>query len=302
MLRNNNSYERISVFTFTSEYPPDPIAGIGAHAFELTSGLKRLGAQITILVPTLSAPAVSEDGGARIHRISLREATSKTGGKDDVERIVGANEYFAEYAKHLIDSGKVCPDIIHCHDWYGFPAAYQLGRRFGIPVISTVHMLNEPVSRWWGWTPHEQIIAIERLLCRESDALIAVSHSMGKIIAETHNVSLQRIHVVHNGLDIRPFLKSTVSNQAVSQWKNSLCVKGSKVVLFAGRISPQKGISAMLESAAEIVEKDPHVRYLVVGDPGGVNPGGPVQFARHLKEVLFPQYSERLWSRVLIIW
>jgi glycosyltransferase involved in cell wall biosynthesis len=40
-----------------------------------------------------------------------------------------------------------------------------------------------------------------------------------------------------------------------------------KIILFAGRLTPQKGITALFKAAEIVIREYPHVRYLLVGEP-----------------------------------
>jgi phthiocerol/phenolphthiocerol synthesis type-I polyketide synthase E len=287
------------VLIVTAEYPPTIAGGLGTHVAELTAGLSAAGAEVTVLTPTAFTQGVSVEGNVTVHRIPVRRLLDATGGSVEGFNVEAANQGFIDYGRGLLAGGALRPEIIHCHDWHGFAAARLLAALARVPVVATVHILNDPIYRRWGWNPPAEIVQREREMCEVADALITVSRDMRRVIHSRHARPLGLIHVVHNGLDARPFDPAGVDALAVSRWRRLLGVRGRKVLLFAGRITPQKGVSALLASAARVAQAEPRARYLIAGGRDG--DGDYVDFTHfveHLKHELFPQYGEELWSRV----
>ena len=96
-------------------------------------------------------------------------------------------------------------DLVHSHTWYANGAGHLAKLLHGIPHVVTAHSL-EPLRPWKaeqlgggyrisGW--------IERTAFESADAVIAVSAGMRSDILRSYSsVDPDRVHVVHNGIDL----------------------------------------------------------------------------------------------------
>ena len=281
----------LRVFTFTTEYPPKVIGGLSTHVSELTNGLSGLGCEITILSPAHGEPGIHHQPNVTIHRIQIPPILIEG---SFAKAVILSNKHFSSYAQALIEEQKNPPAIIHCHDWMTYLAASEVGQNLGIPVIATVHLLYEPTHRWGGDEPDDEIVQIERSLCQQTRAIITVSHSMRELIKTTYGVPGEKIHVVHNGIDPSLYLESGLSHEELTRLRQSLAEPDEKIILFAGRLVTQKGVTDLLESACEVIARNEKARYVIAGsmDPGV----GAERLTTTYKE-LYPQYS-KLWGRL----
>jgi glycosyltransferase involved in cell wall biosynthesis len=265
-VNTSNSRTPLHVMLISTEYPPETLGGLGSHVSDLTNGLAGAGCRVTVLAYTGKEPATEQDGSVTVHRIPEPEAQRERKATM-VEHILGINEEFRAYAERLIAAEGAPPDVIHCHDWFGFPAARALRAAHGVPVVGTVHLLNYPFRRWWGHVTEDELIEQERAFCRDTDAVIGVSHSMREIIMSTHDVPGDRVSAIHNGVDLRAAEEDALDESAAQELRRKYAAPGEKIVLFAGRFTPQKGMSALLESAAAVIAQCRTVRYLFAGAP-----------------------------------
>ena len=281
----------LSVMIFSPEYPPNAVGGLGTHVFELATGLGCAGCRVNILTPTLEASSRHTAGNVTVHQISMSNIpydSSRTGMEKFFQ--VCHNRALL-YGKTLISRYGYGPDLIHCHDWTSFSAAYQLGQMFKIPVVGTVHLLYKPLRRWWGEPIFDESVRKEESLCRQSDTLITVSQLMREIICDTYSVPADQIQVVYNGFDAEPFLKPLLSSQETSEFRRAFAAPGEKIVLYAGRLSLQKGLDALMASASQVVAKKTGVRFIMAG---GDQTMSAAQITRETQE-MYPQYAT-LWN------
>lgn len=257
----------LNILIITTEYPPEIVGGLGTHVYELADGLGRLGCEVTVLAPSLFARTLSAGPNVTVHFFDrVGNATgAQTSAK--MQWFVDLNKKCVLHAAQLIKSRGLRPDIIHCHDWLGFPAAHQLGKLFKIPVIGTVHLLQNPVMEWWGENLQPDIAKQERDLCRGADGLITVSHSMRELIRETHGLADDRPHVIYNGMEPGLFTEPAMTPEERDRLRRVYASPGEKLIFFAGRLTAQKGIGALLESASQVLERWPTARYLIAGTP-----------------------------------
>ena len=80
-------------------------------------------------------------------------------------------------------------DLVHGHDWLVANACDHLARRFGAPLVTTIHATE--YGRHQGWVdkhPQSYIHGVERWITNRSDRVIACSHYMREQIADIFGV------------------------------------------------------------------------------------------------------------------
>jgi len=129
-------------------------------------------------------------------------------------------------------------------------------------VVATFH--NDPryliISERWGRIKH----LLSRCLYPKADALVAVSHGVGRGIQGLFRLPEPKIHVIHNGSDsatIRRMAKDPVED---SKFLGSF---PGPVIVTVGRLDPQKnqsmlvrafhGVSARIDSRLIIIGEGP---------------------------------------------
>jgi glycogen(starch) synthase len=161
---------------------------------------------------------------------------------------------FAEvdrYTRNVVALGKNRTfDLIHCHDWMTYPAALALARISQKPLISHVHSLEYDRSSF----PNRRIHAIEAGGTKGADVVIAVSKYTKNIVNAQHGVPLEKIAVVHNGV---------YAKEVVNHYRDPS--SRTKIVLFLGRVTFQKGPEYFVDAAAKVVPYMPDVKFVVAG-------------------------------------
>jgi glycosyltransferase involved in cell wall biosynthesis len=138
------------------------------------------------------------------------------------------------------NSAGVDADLVHLHTWYTHLGGIFAKLNYGIPLVLTVHSL-EPLRPW----KREQLgrgydfsCWVERTAIEMADAAVAVSSDTREDVLRLFNVSPEKVHVIHNGIDLDEYQKVPS--------KDALLRHGidpeRPYLLFVGRITRQKGI------------------------------------------------------------
>ncbi|HAR44023.1 MAG TPA: 4-alpha-glucanotransferase [Bdellovibrionales bacterium] len=143
-------------------------------------------------------------------------------------------------------------DMIHAHDWMTFPAGVALKALTGLPLVIHVHSLEYDRS---GENGNRQIEEVEKIGLDGADTVIAVSHYTRGLINQRHGTSLDKIAVVHNGV---------YSKGAIDQYRQERNWP-SKIVLFLGRVTFQKGPDYFVDAAARVIPHIPDVLFVMAG-------------------------------------
>ena len=93
-------------------------------------------------------------------------------------------------------------DLVHGHDWLVAMACDHLARRFGAPLVTTIHATEH--GRHQGWVdehPQSHIHGVERWITNRSDRVITCSYYMREQIADIFGVPDEQVVVIPNGID-----------------------------------------------------------------------------------------------------
>lgn len=147
----------------------------------------------------------------------------------------------------------LCAITTHLHF---LPALHILQKFANIPVMSVLHGIEA-----WNLSPGPRVWAM-----RAATHLMAVSNFTRDIVVERYGLNPAQISVVPNTFDERRFKPGAKSDVLLKRYGLSL---GQPVILTVGRLAKSeryKGHRQVLESLPAILEKFPHLRYLIVGD------------------------------------
>jgi glycosyltransferase involved in cell wall biosynthesis len=137
-----------------------------------------------------------------------------------------------------------------------------LARAMGRPLVVTHHLalkVGPPWHQLMTWMgPQAQHISVSR-------------HSASVLVID-YRYSVERIEVIHNGVDTRLF--HTATPEEHSQLRRAAGAKltgqpwDDNVLLAStvARLSRQKGLFDLVEAAAELVKESPHLRMVILGE------------------------------------
>lgn len=198
-------------------------------------------------------------------------------------------EATAAFKKEL---GSFAPAIVHFHNIHQYfsYASITIAKKSGAKVFLTTHdvmsfayqklhhfidysstsippTFNYHVP-WWvnaldarkRFNPFRNLII--RKYLRQVDRIFAVSNALKQALSD--NGIVGNVTVVHNGIDVATF-EQPFDEPAL---RESLGLRGAKVLLFVGRFSLDKGRDVTIKALAEVIQSEPNAKLLVVGfDP-----------------------------------
>ena len=219
----------MKVLFLTNEYPPHIYGGAGVHVGELS---RELAKTMPVEIRCFGDQQV-EQGNLKVTGFELdtRDFTCP----EPLKTAFGAVRRCTDFNTTNIDA-----DIVHCHTWYSHFGGILAKKNYGIPLVITVHSL-EPLRPW----KREQLrggydfsLWIEKTALEMADAIIAVSGETKRDIEQLFAVDPARVHVIHNGIDLKEYRKVT----STAALKRHGIDPNKPYLLFVGRITRQKGI------------------------------------------------------------
>jgi glycogen synthase len=243
----------MKVALFSKEYPPNIYGGAGVHVEYLSRALaKRMDVEVRAFgnnAPVAGNPSI---------RFYPEWPEAKLGTDPRFAGAVDAFERSLRMAKDRLDA-----DLVHCHTWYTDMAGILAAQLWGIPSVLTIHSL-EPLRPWkveqLGRAYHLSAW-MERTAIEQASGVIAVSNETRDDVLRLSNVKPERVHVIHNGIDLdeyRPSMHADVLDRHGIE-------RDRPYVLFVGRITRQKGILHLLHAIPHL---DPALQVvLCAGSP-----------------------------------
>jgi glycosyltransferase involved in cell wall biosynthesis len=274
------NHQTLKVMILSMEYSPEISGGVGTHVQELSAGLSRNGDRVAVVACTVGKQEKIIERNRIVYLIPPSQpAGSSMAASSMTQGILAFNKDLVSFAQQTVFAEGETPDVIQCYNWLTFPAAYELGQNLHIPVVSTIQFVSQPCERWWGQIPDPEIMEQEATAFRDADRLITVSHSMRSIVQRTHGISDHKIHVVYNAMDVEAFGKINIAPSHLTKLRAAVASGNEKIVFFAGRLNPQKGVSAIFESIPQVLEHYPNVKYVFAGEPDSQH------FSRAIREM-----------------
>ena len=144
-------------------------------------------------------------------------------------------------------------EIVHAHGYKADIYSYFALRGSRIPLVSTCHT----------WYDNNRLVTLygkaDRLVLRNFSAVIAVSDEVKQRLLKA-GVREDKIHLIRNGIDLRPF------DNASPSLPDAVVKDHPPIVGLIGRLSVEKGVDIFLHAAAHVVAELPSTKFVVVGE------------------------------------
>ena len=249
------------VLILSWEYPPLIEGGLARVVSKQAEGLVDLGLEVHVLTRGGEESPVEEDvAGVHVHRV--REPTRPAELNEFVAWVERMNSDMLAAGVELGDRHTF--DIVHGHDWLVANACDHLAKRFGAPLVTTIHATEH--GRHQGWVnkhPQIYIHGVERWITNRSDRVLACSTFMREQIVDVFGVPEQLVQVIPNGIDpedIRP-----QNDDELRRLRAEFASPDESLVLLVGRLVYEKGFQFALEALPKIIERLPSTRFVVAG-------------------------------------
>lgn len=156
------------------------------------------------------------------------------------------------------------PAVVHTHTAKAGTLGRLAAMATGVPI--RVHTFHGHVFRGY-FSPFRTwiFLAVERLLARRTDGIVAISESQKRDLVEVYRIApKEKVSVLRLGIDLDPFLRV---NERDGTLRNSLgCDRETFLVGWVGRLTAIKDPKLFLASARSLMSTFPNLRFALVGD------------------------------------
>jgi glycosyltransferase involved in cell wall biosynthesis len=165
---------------------------------------------------------------------------------------------------------RLAPDAVYAYRYWDLPFAVSVAAR--APARTVYHLClppPDPVPRWM------------RPVLARVDATVSVSeHTLD--LWRGSGLHAHRSSVALTSVDLAAYAPTSDAARAHTRHEIGFATDDF-VVLFAGRLAPEKGVDVLIDAFRRLVERAPNCRLLVVGSPtAGVRPAESGAFEEHL--------------------
>ncbi len=248
------------------EFPPRKVGGLAAHVYDLSQALIKLGHNIYVI--TTDFPGTEEIevvGGVHVHRYDSYSYP----GPDFITWAILMQQTMQEKAAEVINelyTSEQQVDLIHAHDWLSGLAAIELKHGFRLPLVTTIHSTELGRRNGLHDDGQRMIHAIEKRLAFESWRIIACSRYMADQIKYAYALSEDKIDVIPNGVYTKEFKSVDTQSTVDLDFRRTFATDQEKIVLFVGRMVPEKGVNVLVGSIQQVLASMPNAKFIFVGD------------------------------------
>jgi len=233
----------MNIVILTNEYPPYVYGGAGVHVEYLSRELADLEDHAHSVKIFCFGDQHLQEGNFTVEGIA---SDGQPPAQDPRHQ-----KFLEAMVRDIVMAGSVREaDIVHCHTWYSHLAGCLLKPLLGARLVLTTHSL-EPHRPWKVeqlGTAYHASSWVERTAYQNADGVIAVSDAMRQDVQALYDVPFEKIHVIHNGIDVHQY-KPTPNPAVLQSYHIDPTIP---FVLFVGRITRQKGIMHLINAIKDL--------------------------------------------------
>lgn len=181
--------------------------------------------------------------------------------------------FFKSIIKKLKELKQSSFDVIHIQSDFGMGYFQYIGKKTN--VITTAH--GTTINEFKGSVKAKPYLIIPWLFClpfyylseknmiKNSDKIICVSDVVKKALVSQYFVKRKnKFKTILNGVDLKYFKKK--NDKKTKNLRSRFANKDDFLIISVGKIIKQKGYHLIVEAMPKILEKNPNIKVLIVGD------------------------------------
>ena len=236
------------------------VGGVGAHVTELAAALERKGHEVHLFTRMAKHDHAQYE---LIHNVHYHRVPYN-GHSDFIEDINNMCRAFVTAVFKCEDYMGAHFDIVHAHDWMTSNAMVWIKHGRGRKAILTIHSTEygRCGNNFYGGRA-ARIRDHERHGTFCADKVITVSNALKGEVMWMYNVPDWKMSVIYNGVNYKHF---DVAIDSGSVKKRFHIGPMDPMVLFAGRMTAQKGPDLLIEAIPFVLRYHPHAKFVFAGD------------------------------------
>ena len=250
---------RIAILSWESLHSIS-IGGIAVHVTELASALERKGHEVHVFtrMGRHDHPLYERIHGVHYHRVPYNGHSDFIEDVNNMCRSFVSTVFQVEYymGAHF--------DIVHAHDWLTSNAMVWIKQGRGRKSILTIHATEygRCGNNFYGG-PSARIRDHERHGTYCADKVISVSYTLKEEIKWMYNLPDWKVCPIYNGVNYKHFDGFIDPGEVKKRYGIGPL---DPMILFAGRMTIQKGPDLLVEAIPFILRHYPNAKFVFAGD------------------------------------
>jgi glycogen synthase len=243
------------------EYPPLVVGGLGRHVEGLARELAAGGHDVRVVTRgSPGSPGAEVRDGVRVRRAPADPIAIGFTTESLLAWSQAADHALTRAALPVVRRWR--PDIVHAHDWLVAQSGVTLSQITGAALVATIHATESGRHRGRLGTPLSVAIdSVERWLTHRAAGVITCSLTMSDEVRRLFDLPQDKVAVVPNGIDPARW---TVPRRARAAARERHA-PGDPLVVFAGRLTYEKGLQTLLDCLPGLRRAQPGLRLVVAG-------------------------------------
>lgn len=247
------------IMVLATEYPPARGYGLARYASESAEALATLGHEVHVVTCNFCEGRRGyAQNGVRVHDMSEALPIRHFHWVGDA---VLNNVRLLDRAAEVADQHGPF-DALISHDWLAGHAAKALRGMLDAPWILVMH--DTEVGKRANRLSADQayVAQMEEWCCRHADRLLTTSAFMAKELQAVYKTPAGNIDVVSCGVTPQRFESPT----NVADFRGLFAGPDEKLIVYAGRLSPMKGVEDLLAAFEKILRSGIQARLVLAGE------------------------------------
>ena len=264
------------------------INGVAVFSKNLATGLKKRGHQVMVLTPSISGKfSVEKDPNCNFTVVRLK-STRMYLYPDQIEKIPndkkilgikipqllyknGLHVSYNPYSdiRRVLEDFK--PDIIHNQTCGPLALAiFRYAKKRNIPIVMTDHTYPDNLTQQvklpkFAKKPINAAMNayFMSFLRRSEYATLPTKQAITDLLPKNHHSFKVPVEALSNGIDLSHFTKGPASEEI---YKKYAIPKNVPIVLYVGRIDPEKSLDILVNSFKKLIKEAPKAHLVMVGD------------------------------------
>jgi glycosyltransferase len=266
---NMSKSKNLYIFNETSRAA---VYGIGSYVNELTSCLKNVdGMNINIVSlnsDTNNEFCITDNDGIKEWKIPA----SKYHNYDYYQNVIFLLKHYITDIKNI---------IFHLNYWSTISLLDKLKEVFHCKVVFAIHYMS------WGFSLNGNLLHLktilseakddlneteknirttfdnEKKLLEKVDSIISLANYTSDILCNEYGIERSKITTIYNGLRAANHL---THGEKLKLKKKYRIARQEKIILFAGRLDPIKGVDKLINAFKKVLEYKPESRLIIAGE------------------------------------
>ncbi|MDO8624291.1 MAG: glycosyltransferase family 4 protein [bacterium] len=265
----------MKILQITHDFLPNPLWGVGYHVNDLIEGLAESGNDIVVVTRNrFDQPIFKKIKNIIVFRSPFKldedYLVNKKVPFDSYKNPKTLKKFYDEYFGIVLDKLSEInfqPQVVHNHTWHSFDCAFNIANFYGVPLVSTIHILEtqfKKISIHPAFEDLDYILRKEREVFLRSDKLVCLSRGIKNDLIKLYPFAREKVTVIESGIKIQnSFNRSTVQRE---RRKYLSAKKNQMIILFVGRLVEEKGVIYLVETIKKFYQECSKLVFVFAGD------------------------------------